>query len=341
MAVDKNGKRLPKGITQRVDGLFMGRFEYHGEKFAIYGKTLKDAQKKLNDLRYEVEHGVYAKKQNLSLNSWFETWMMDYKKNTVKIGTYTIYENHYNYYIRGKLGNKKITDIRPEHIQKLYNELVEREFATGSIKLVSAMINGCFKQAEKNGIITKNPVSLATIPKGKAKKERKVFTVEEQEIFLRYAEKSYLHDFFVMALMTGMRNGELRALQWRDIDFKNNCNHVNHTLVYIADKGHFLDDPKTKTSKRQIPMFDKVYILLKHLYDASTDNNFIHINDERFVFSLPDGELITRDRVTLEINKVLNDIRADGITIDYITCHCLRHTFATRCIEYKMEPNLF
>lgn len=70
----------------------------------------------MNDLRYEVEHGVYAEKQNLSLNSWFETWMMDYKKNTVKIGTYTIYENHYNYYIRGKLGNKKITDIRPEHI---------------------------------------------------------------------------------------------------------------------------------------------------------------------------------------------------------------------------------
>lgn len=53
----------------------------------------------------------------------------------------------------------------------------------------------------------------AIIPKVKAKKERKVFTVEEQEIFLRYAEKSYLHDFFVLALMTGMRNEELRALQ--------------------------------------------------------------------------------------------------------------------------------
>lgn len=46
------------------------------------------------DLRYEVEHGLYVKKQNLSLNAWFETWMLDYKKNTIKIGTYTIYENH-------------------------------------------------------------------------------------------------------------------------------------------------------------------------------------------------------------------------------------------------------
>lgn len=202
------------------------------------------------------------------------------------------------------------------------------------------MLNGCFKQAEKNDIITKNPVPLATIPKGKAKKERKVFTVEEQEIFLRYAEKSYLHDFFVLALMIGLRNGELKALQWRDIDFKYNNIHVNHTLVYIADKGHFLDEPKTKTSKRQIPMFDKVYNLLKHLYDVSTDNNVIHINDERFVSSLLDGEPITRDRVTLEINKVLNDIRADGIVFDYITCHCFRHTFATRCIEYKMEPQV-
>lgn len=87
-------------------------------------------------------------------------------------------------------------------------------------------------------------------------------------------------------------------------------------------------------------MFDKVYNLLKLLYDASTENNVIHINDERFVFSLLDGEVITRDRVTLEINKVLNDIRADGISIDYVTCHCFRHTYATRCIEYKMEPQV-
>ncbi len=113
MAVDKSGNKLPKGITQRVDGLYMGRFEYHVEKFAVYDKSLKEVQKKLNDLRYEVEHGIYAKKQNLSLNAWFETWMLDYKKNPIKIGTYTIYENHYNHYIRRKLGNKKLTDVRP------------------------------------------------------------------------------------------------------------------------------------------------------------------------------------------------------------------------------------
>ncbi|KAB1437886.1 tyrosine-type recombinase/integrase [Candidatus Galacturonibacter soehngenii] len=340
MAVDKNGKKLPKGVTQRADGLYMGRFEYHGEKFAVYDKSLKEVQKKLNDLRYEVEHGVYAKKQNLSLNAWFETWMLDYKKNVIKIGTYTIYENHYNYYIRRKLGNKKITDVRPEHIQRLYNELVSKDFATGSIKLISAMLNGCFKQAEKNGIITKNPVPLAAIPKGKAKKERKVFTVEEQELFLKYSKESYLHDFFILALMTGMRNGELRALQWRDIDFQKKIIYVNHTLVYIPDKGHFLDEPKTKTSKRQIPMIDKSYDLLKKRYDKATESNVIHINDERFVFCLHKGEPITRDRVTLEINKVLKSIEDDGISFDYVTCHCFRHTFATRCIENKMEPQV-
>jgi len=287
-----------------------------------------------------VEHGLYAKKQKLSLNVWFETWMLDYKKNTIKIGTYTIYENHYNYYIRRKLGNKKITDVRPEHIQRLYNELVHKDFATGSIKLISAMLNGCFKQAEKNGIITKNPVPLATIPKGKAKKERKVFTVEEQELFLKYVEQSYLYDFFILALMTGMRNGELRALQWKDIDFQKRIINVNHTLVYIPDKGHFLDEPKTKTSKRQIPMIDKSYELLKKRYDKATESNVIHINDERFIFCLHNGEPITRDRVTLEINKVLRAIEENGISFDYVTCHCFRHTFATRCIENKMEPQV-
>ena len=174
----KSEKKLPSGITLRKDGTYMGRFYYHGERNYVYGKNLKEVVKKLEDLRYEMKHGMYAKAQNLSLDSWFDLWMKDYKKNILKVGTYEIYRNQYDYYIRSKLGKKMLVDIRPEHINRLYNDLVEKDFATGSIKLVSAMLNGCFKQAERNGIISKNPVPLVNIPKGKARKERVVFTPE-------------------------------------------------------------------------------------------------------------------------------------------------------------------
>ena len=340
MSKDKNGKELPKGIVLRSDGTYMGRFSYHGERKSVYGKDLKEVKQRLEDLRYELKHGTYANVQNLSLNSWFDTWLESYKKNTLKTGTYTAYRNQYNYYMRKGLGKKMIMDIRPEHIIKFYNELVEKDFATGSIKLLSAMLNGCFKQAERNGIISKNPVSLVAVPKGKAKKERVVFTVEQQELFLKYASNSYLQDFFTLALMTGMRNGELRGLQWTDIDFKKRVIFVNHTLVYTEEKGHFLDDPKTKTSKRVIPMIDKCYNLLKQLYKESQESTIINFNDKRFVFSLYDGSVITKDRVTIELNKIIDAMKSENIDVGHITCHCFRHTFATRAIEQGMPPQV-
>jgi len=68
MAVDKNGKQLPKGI--RSDGRYMGRFEYQGEKHTLYDMDLKILKKRMANLKYELEHGLYAKESNVTIESW-------------------------------------------------------------------------------------------------------------------------------------------------------------------------------------------------------------------------------------------------------------------------------
>ena len=339
MAKSTTAKKLPKGIILRDNGLYMGSFCYHGERNYVYDRTLKGVVQKLEDLKYEMKHGTFAKLQNLSLNSWFDIWIEEYKKNTVKNGTYTNYKKHYNHNIRKGLGKKMLVDIRTEHIIKFYNELVNEGYATSSIKLFSAILSGCFKQAESNGLISKNPVYLATIPKGKERKEKVVFTVEQQEIFMECIKESYLKDFFSLALMTGMRNGELRGLQWSDIDFKNRVIHVNHTLNYAKDKGHYLDEPKTKCSKRVIPMIDQCYELLRKLYGLWRNQTIISIKQDDFVFSYGRDKL-TRERVTYELNKVIKQMNDKGCVIEHISCHCFRHTFATRAVENGMQPQV-
>lgn len=78
--------------------------------------------------------------------------------------------DYFNIYIEESLGKKRLADIRGEHIQKLYNGLVKKGMAFSSTKVVSAILSGYFKQVMKNGLIERNPVPIATLPKGSPKK---------------------------------------------------------------------------------------------------------------------------------------------------------------------------
>lgn len=180
MAANNNGKGLPKGIVLRSDGRYMGRFVFAGESYTVYGKTAKEVKKKLDDLHYEVEHGLYGKETNLTVDAWFKIWLDEYKAVTVKKGTVKAYNNSYDIYIKDELGNKKLKDIRAQHIQALYNSLHKQGLSRNTIEIVSIVLGGMFKQALKNELILKNPVALATLPKANGNMERRVLSKEEQ-----------------------------------------------------------------------------------------------------------------------------------------------------------------
>lgn len=83
-------------------------------------------RKKMTELRYKLEHGIYVDKSKVTLTEWFETWMNEYKKGNVKVGTVIAHNNCFNYYVKKELGTKRLFNIRGEHIQRLYNQLEEK-----------------------------------------------------------------------------------------------------------------------------------------------------------------------------------------------------------------------
>lgn len=341
MAKGLDGKKLPAGITQRANGLYMGRVTYHGNNHTLYNRNLTELKKKMVDLRYSLEHGTFVKESKITLDDWFNEWITTYKQNTVKQGTVESYKKHYSAYLKKPLGKLKLADIRAEHLQKVLNNMSKDGYADDTITLTYCVLSGVFKQAYKNELIAKNPFSLITRPKGKAKKERVVFTKEQQEIYMQYAEKSYLCNLFQLAICTGMRNGELGGVLWSDVDFKNRVIHIQHTLVPSEGGGWRNDTPKTRTSKRDIPMIGKAYDILKCQEKEYKEykGNVTKINNDDFVFSVM-GEPVSRKRITHEIAVMLDNMAADGVKFPYFTLHTTRHTFATRCIENGMDPQV-
>lgn len=337
MAVKK--ENLPKGIMWREDKhMYLGRVTYQGKTRCLYDDNWKRLEIRLNALREQLEKGTYTEECKLTLNQWFDEWMEKYKKNTVKYGTYHNYSNHYNFYVRNGIGRKKLKDINVDDIQGIYNNLREMDFAQGTIKLLGATLNGCFKKAVNKRMINFNPVPYAEIPRCKEKKEKYVFTRNEQRQFLEYSKGSYLETFFSVVIMTGMRNGEARALRWCDIDFENKVINICHTMIWVEGEGHRLDMPKTKASKRKIPMLQQAYIVL---YDMKERAEKMGIgNPENYVFCLPDGAELSRARVEIELEKIEKKMKMDNLEIGHFTCHTLRHVFATRAIESGMKPQV-
>lgn len=338
MAIDKRGRKLPKGIRQRSD-TFEGRFTYQGKSYTVHGKTITETQKNMTDLKYKLEHGVYVSKKQITLNDWFETWMEEYKKNRIKRGTYENYKKNFYGIIKRRfnLGNVQLTDIRGEHIQKLYNDLVKEGYALSTIKIVSAVLNGCMQQALRNGLIERNPVKLAELPRQTEKATRQAMTREQQALFMEYAKESYLYNFYAVMLRTGMRNGEMRGLKYTDIDKKKNVIRVQRTLKYIEGEGYYEDTPKTRTSKRDIPLTAATLQLLE---EQRKFWGFKVEKMDRYLFCNELGEPLSRARVRAETDRIVKRIRAAGHDFPHITPHVFRHTFATRAIEAGMQPQV-
>ncbi len=335
MAKDLKGKELPTGIRQRKNGKYEGRVKYEYQSHSVYGDTISEVKKKMLDLRYKLEHGQFVDKNVITLDEWYQTWLTTYKRNQVKKGTIIAYQNGYNYYVKEKLGNKKLSKIRGEHIQQLFNELEQNRLAVSYIKVLSAILGGCFKQAYKNGLIEDNPVAKITLPRAMESKPRRVLSKEEQELFFKYAKDSYLYNLFALTVMTGMRGGEVRGLKYSDINRAKQVIHINRTLKCEAGIGFFEDSPKTKTSKRDIPITKDIREVLerqKYIYN----DDVIDMNG--YLFHLPDGKPISRERVQSEIDRIVKWMKYEKISFERFTLHCLRHTFATRAIESGMKP---
>ena len=96
MGKDLQGNTLPDGIVQRKNGSYRGRFQYKGEIYTRDSIDLKKLIQEMEDLRYEVKHGLKGKGDNVTLDTWFDVWLNTHKRRTIKESTQVRYDDFYH-----------------------------------------------------------------------------------------------------------------------------------------------------------------------------------------------------------------------------------------------------
>ena len=352
MGKDLNGKELGKGIIQKQNGRYEARFQNRfGKRISISGNNLKDVKKRYNEAIYEDEKEINIR-DSIKLDNWYEKWMNIYKYDSIRDNTKRAYNQVYQKHISPILGNYNIQDITQLQIRELLKKKKKDGLGYETRNKIKILLVDIFNKAMIDQFVNRNPAKGITVKRDE-ERDVQVLSLEDQVAFFDCCKGTFYDNFFNVALQTGMRIGELAALRWKDIDWKNNTIHVTRTLVYQKyeedDKKTFhFEDPKTNTSTRDIPINKQCSIFLKKQFMQKkvieTKAPLVKKPDKQFQdllfttkFNTPLNSQIIWDAIEKIVNEV-NMTRDYTEELEMFSCHCFRHTFATRCFEAGIKP---
>lgn len=336
MGKDLKGKELGKGIIQRKDGRYSARYNSQsGKRIEKYFDKKEEAKRWLAQAKYDEEHSNIAAASNMTFDAWFHYWVEVIKGKTVRYNTIRNYNERYEHNIKEYLGHMMLSDIKPLHCQQVLNAM-EEKYAGSTIEQVRITLHTTFKDAVDNELIPKNPMKKSVkLPKPIEKKQR-VLTKEEQDKFLKAAEKSSYYDQYLFLLQTGMRAGELMGLEWGDCDFENRKIKIQRTMEHrYPNKIFETGDPKSESGKRTIPMSQIAYDILQKRKKENANASVVVEQFKDNVFLNRNG-IPTKNSVYDNALKVI----CEKAGIEPISMHTLRHTFATRMVESGVLPKV-
>lgn len=351
MGKDLKGKNLGIGLSQRKDGRYQARFtSKNKERIEKNFTKLPEAREWLEKAKYLDRSSIEG---TMTVDDWYKSWIVNFKEGVVKDNTVNNYKYRYMYNIKSKLGNMKLSEVKQIHCQTLLTNMFNSgKYSSGTMKLTAITLHAIFQGAVDNDYIQRNPATgLKIRTRDNEDNERRVLTREEEVVFKEYAKGTLYYNAYCFVLETGLRAGEISGLQWDDIDFDSKYLLVKRTMLQDTNKGGFYTgSPKTKSSKRKVPLTDKAIEILNEQRKLQNKNKFNNTkwNNEwnGLVFTTINGNPVGCSTYRNMMIRIVANINKDRMInnpdnyIEFGHCymHSLRHTFATRCIEKGIQP---
>lgn len=287
--------------------------------------TKREAENALEEALAREEAGV-ADVHGLKVGTFLHQWLAG--KRALRDTTRRGYEIHLRRYLVPNIGDLRLADLRPHHIDMLYADLLNTEasdLTSTTIRHIHATLRSALNTAVKRRLIPWNPAEHVELPE-RSRPHPSVWTPEQLGAFLDSIADHRLYAYFHIVAFAGLRRGEALGLAWEDLDFDKGLIRVRQQLV-DAGQGAYLGPPKTRSGVRRVPVDAFTLDVLKAHRRAQLDERARWGSawvDTGLVFTREDGTAFRPEYLTHLFRRLV-----DAANLPRIRLHDLRHTSAS------------
>jgi integrase len=309
-------------VRQRANGSWEGRFWQDGRLRSVYAKTKADAQAKLRAALVGADAGVRQPSAKLTVDDWLDAWLAG---GTWRPRTRESYEDTVERYIRPHLGRMSLAKLDADDVRRMLASLARRKPALSPTtqRYAYSVLRIALGRAVKEGKVLRNVAVLVDAPT-KARRELTPLTAEQARAFLAASAGERFGPLYACAIATGLRQGELLALRWADVDVDAGTLTVRGTLQRGTAT---VAEPKTAGSRRTLALSNVALGALREQRRRQLEERLAagrRWRDGGFVFTTGAGAPLDSRNVTQSLQVSLAKA---GLPRQRF--HDLRHAYAT------------
>lgn len=320
---------------------------------SFYGKTKTEAKEKRDEYKAKLNQGLVPDDKNLTVSKWVDHCLVTYRTN-INQHYKKRDEIPYNW-IKIKIGKMKVSSVKEVDLQKLLVSYAPGK-TQASIKKYYRAIHLVFSKACKNKLIVTDPSDSLQIPSGKPGGTHRALSREEIDFINAHWMQYRAGLWIIIMLYTGLRRGEMIALEWKNIDLVKRNVYVRQVAVLINNQTYIEGRAKTSAGIRTIPICDALYEALCTIPEEKrsgyicvsakgkllTEHGFVDgmTGFNTAMTRIMNNEPVNQRGRRTDTEKKKNNASGEEETerkIFSIRAHDLRHTFATALYDADVD----
>ena len=306
-----------------------------GMRLTKYAKTQRECRDWVKETLTKIGNGLTFSGTQVTLSKFVDSWLNG-KELSIRPQTVSAYRALVKQHIMPLMGEMRLQDIQPTHLKQLYLSKKEEGRGARTVQVIHMVMHAVLRQAVKEGILGRNPADAVQRPKVETA-ERHILTEEQAQQLIIATENTRYGTLIYMALMTGMREGELLGLKWSDLDWTKGQLYIQRQLQVKKVNGSVMVPPKTKAGVRHIKLGPGTLGRLvshRELQELLKDGNQARWEENDLIFPNTIGKPMSARNMYEDYKALLKE---NGLPA--INFHALRHTALSIMLDMGTPVN--